>query len=267
MGRLDGKVAVISGGARGQGAAEARLFSAEGAAVVVGDLLDDQGRALAAELGDRARYVHLDVRDPASWAGIVQVAEEAFGPVGVLVNNAGISGTNSGVVETSLDDYLAVVAVNQTGTFLGMQAATPSMRRGGSGSIVNISSTAGLMGYAGPFAYCTSKWAIRGMTKSAALELAPEIRVNSVHPGPVDTPMIHPQGVSPADFAKLFTAVVPLGRHADPMEIARVVLFLASDESSFMTGAELAVDGGRTVGDAQPQPLVGVVEESRAAGA
>jgi 3alpha(or 20beta)-hydroxysteroid dehydrogenase len=266
MGRLDGKVAIVSGAARGQGAAEAALFVFEGAAVVIGDILDGQGQALADKLGERSRFVHLDVRDPTSWAAAIRLAEDTFGPVGVLVNNAGIVGAAGGVAETSLDDFQAVVAVNQVGPFLGMQAVVPSMRRGHGGSIVNISSNAGLIGYPGAMAYCASKWALRGMTKSAALDLAPEIRVNSIHPGPVDTPMIHPESLSAEDFAKLFTASVPLGRHADPMEIARVALFLASDESSFMTGAELAVDGGRTAGDPKVQAVADIVTASRGSG-
>lgn len=247
--RLEDKVALISGAARGQGAAEAELFLSEGAAVVLGDILDDEGAELTSRLGENARYVHLDVGDPEDWAAAVAKAERDFGMISVLVNNAGVTGAAGGVANTSVEEYLKVVEVNQLGPFLGMRAVVPSMHLGGGGAIVNISSNAGLMGYAGALAYCASKWALRGMTKSAALELAPDIRVNSVHPGPVDTPMIHPDHLSAEDFASLWTASVPLGRHAEPIEIARVALFLASDDSSYMTGAELAVDGGRTAGD------------------
>ena len=244
MGRLDGKLAVISGGARGQGAAEARLFAAEGARVVVGDVLDDEGRAVAAELGPGAAYAPLDVTDEAGWAAVVELAEERFGPVDVLVNNAGILQFQA-LHKMDLADFERILRVNLTGVFLGMKAVVPSMVRAGGGSIVNISSTAGLQGLPGLGAYVASKWGVRGLTKTAAIDLGPKgIRVNSVHPGGIDTPML--EGTDPeAPFYKR----LPVARMGRPEEAARAVLFLASDESSYTTGAELTVDGGATAGD------------------
>ena len=244
MGRLDGKVALISGGARGQGAAEARLFAAEGARVVLADVLDDEGAATAAEIGDAARFVHLDVTDESQWQAAVAAAEEAFGPVTVLVNNAGILHFQH-VTRTDLADFDRVLRVNVHGVFLGMKAVAPSMERAGGGSIVNISSTAGLQGLPSLSAYVASKWAVRGLSKTAAIDLGPQgIRVNSVHPGGIDTPMV--AGTSgEAPFYKR----LPVPRMGTPEEAARVVLFLASDESSYVTGAEVAVDGGATCGD------------------
>jgi 3alpha(or 20beta)-hydroxysteroid dehydrogenase len=244
VGRLDGKVAVISGGARGQGAAEARLFAAEGARVVVGDVLDDEGRAVAAELGPEAAYAPLDVTDEAGWAAVVELAEERFGPVDVLVNNAGILQFQA-LHKMDLADFERILRVNLTGVFLGMKAVVPSMVRAGGGSIVNISSTAGLQGLPGLGAYVASKWGVRGLTKTAAIDLGPKgIRVNSVHPGGIDTPML--EGTDPeAPFYKR----LPVARMGRPEEAARAVLFLASDESSYTTGAELTVDGGATAGD------------------
>ena len=246
-GRLAGKVALITEAARGQGEAEARLFAAEGARVMLADVLDELGENVAAQIGDDARYTHLDVRDLDSWHAAVAATEAAFGAITVLVNNAGVvrGGT---VLETTPEQYLDVIAVNQLGPMLGMQAVVPSMRRAGGGSIVNISSNSGLIGIPGSIAYTSSKWAVRGLTKSAALELAPDIRVNAILPGPVDTPMIHDPSVSAERFASIWDSVVPLGRAASPVEIAHAVLFLASDDSSFMTGSDVVVDGGRTTG-------------------
>jgi 3alpha(or 20beta)-hydroxysteroid dehydrogenase len=255
QGRLDGKVAFVTGAARGQGEAEARAFVAEGARVVLADVLDVEGRAVAGSLGPHAGYVHLDVREAAGWEAAVAEAERAFGPITVLVNNAAVVG-GGGVEDASAEEFMDVVAVNQLGCFLGMQAAVRSMRHapaGVVGSIINVSSTGGMVGYPGAIAYAGSKWAVRGMTKAAALELAPDIRVNSLHPGPVDTPMIREPGVSDDEFEERWRAVVPLGRSARPEEIARVALFLASDESSFMTGSEVVVDGGRVAGSRPPQ--------------
>jgi 3alpha(or 20beta)-hydroxysteroid dehydrogenase len=253
-GRLEGKVALLTGASRGQGEAEARAFVDEGAAVLLADVLDAEGRSVAQSLGPQAHYVHLDVRDATSWAMAVAEAERAFGPISVLVNNAAVLGTG-GVEDATVEDFLNVVAVNQLGCFLGMQAAVRSMRRTPDAvvcSIVNVSSTGGMVGYPGAIAYAGSKWAVRGMTKAAALELAPDVRVNSLHPGPVDTPMIREAGVSDEEFAGRWQAIVPLGRSAQPDEIARVALFLASDESSFMTGSEVVVDGGRIAGSRPP---------------
>jgi 3alpha(or 20beta)-hydroxysteroid dehydrogenase len=248
-------VAFVTGASRGQGEAEARAFVAEGAAVVLADVLDADGRSVANSLGPRAHYAHLDVREPTNWAVAVAEAERVFGPLSVLVNNAAVLGAG-GVEDATPEDFMNVVAVNQLGCFLGMQAAVRSMRRnrdGVVGSIINVSSTGGMVGYPGAVAYAGTKWAVRGMTKAAALELAPDIRVNSLHPGPVDTPMIREAGVSDEEFASRWQAVVPLGRSAQPEEIAQVALFLASDESSFMTGSEVVVDGGRIAGSRPPQ--------------
>ncbi|TCJ90229.1 glucose 1-dehydrogenase [Nocardia alba] len=240
MGRLAGKVAVISGGARGMGAAHARRFVAEGASVVIGDVLDDEGATVAKELGDAVAYRHLDVRDPQQWAGIVAAAVEEFGGLHVLVNNAGIVNGNL-LVDFALDEWQRIIDINLTGTFLGMQAAVPAMKAAGGGSIVNISSVEGMRGSPGLHGYTATKFAVRGLTKSAALELAPQgIRVNSVHPGMISTPMT--EGI-PADFLQ-----IPLARAAEPDEVSTLVAYLASDESSYSTGAEFVVDGGLTVG-------------------
>lgn len=241
MGRVDGKVAVVTGGARGLGAAQARLLADEGASVVVTDVLSDQGAALAGQIGKRARFVRHDVTSAAGWSHVVRTAEEAFGPVSVLVNNAGIM--HEAPLE-SLDeaDYRRVIEVNQIGVFLGMRAVLPSMRRGGGGSIVNISSIAGIVGFPGFLGYVASKWAIRGMTKAAALEFAGDaIRVNSVHPGVIDTEMT--RGLSAAEAA---VKMQPIARKGRPEEIAQLVCFLASDESAFSTGSEFLADGGFT---------------------
>jgi 3alpha(or 20beta)-hydroxysteroid dehydrogenase len=238
-------VALISGGARGQGEAEARLFAAEGARVVLGDLLDDAGAALAAELGSSAAYLHLDVTREADWRKAVATAQARFGRLDVLVNNAGI--LRPGPIETlPLADYEAVVRVNQLGCFLGMQAAIPALRASGGGSIVNVSSIAGMRGRPGLVAYVASKWAIRGMTKTAALELGRDrIRVNAILPGAIDTPMIGGGEFSAVDRAAHF-ARLPVARIGEPADVARLALFLASDESAYCTGAEFVIDGGAT---------------------
>jgi 3alpha(or 20beta)-hydroxysteroid dehydrogenase len=247
MGRLDGKVALISGGARGQGAAEARLFVAEGARVVLGDVLEEECAGVASELGSAARAVPLDVTDEASWARAVQTAVDTFGKLDVLVNNAGIVRTGS-LESMSLDDYMAVIQVNQVGVFLGMRAVVAAMRQAGRGSIINISSNAGMEGVQGVIGYVASKWAVRGMTKTAALELGADgIRVNSVHPGGVNTPMINSGDFPDVDQDAVFSAQ-PIPRVGQPEEIARLVLFLASEESSFSTGSEFIADGGRLAG-------------------
>ena len=251
MKRLEGKVALITGGARGQGEAEARLFASEGARVVVTDVLDEAGEKVAAEIGDAAIYRHLDVRSEQEWDRVVDDTTDAFGKLDILVNNAGI--VRAGPLETtSLADYMDVVQINQVGVFLGMRAAVAPMRAAGGGSIVNISSNAGLEGVEGVVGYVASKWAVRGMTKTAALEFGQHgIRVNSVHPGGVDTPMLQSDEVSGVDQSASF-ASQPIPRISQPIEIARVVLFLASDEASFCTGAEFAADGGRMAGHRDP---------------
>ncbi|CAN5714803.1 glucose 1-dehydrogenase [soil metagenome] len=247
MGRLSGRTAIITGAGRGQGEAEARLFVAEGAQVVVADILDDLGSAVAADLGDRAIFVHLDVSQEEGWASALGAATEAFGKVDVLVNNAAI--LHLGAIEdTSLDDFQRVVAVNQQGTFLGMRAVIPEMRRVGGDSIVNVSSKDGVLGMNGVAAYASSKWAVRGMTKVAALELGKYgIRVNTLIPGPVDTPMNSPEGSEDVDRDAFFTGQ-PVPRIGRPSELAAAALFLASDESSYCTGAELLVDVGASAG-------------------
>jgi 3alpha(or 20beta)-hydroxysteroid dehydrogenase len=242
MGRLDGKVALVTGGARGQGAAEVRLFAAEGAKVVAADVRVDAGEALAAELGDDVVFVRHDVADEGSWEGAVGTALERFGGLDVLVNNAGIGHTAT-IGKHTLGDYERVIGVNQTGVFLGIRSAIEPMKSAGGGSIVNTSSGAGLRATKYMIAYAASKYAVTGMTAAAALELARyRIRVNSIHPGVIDTPML-------GDFTEneKIVRATPLRRMGTPEEIANVALFLASDESSYMTGAHVVVDGGITV--------------------
>jgi 3alpha(or 20beta)-hydroxysteroid dehydrogenase len=243
-GRLDGKVALISGGARGQGEAEARRFVSEGAQVVIGDILESEGKAVADELGDAAAFVPLDVTDESSWAAAVATAEETFGPVSVLVNNAGILSFGQ-LDRVKRDEYERLIQVNLVGVLLGMQAVVPSMVKAGGGSIVNISSTSGLQGLPFVGAYGSTKWAVRGLSKSAAIDFGHRgIRVNSVHPGGIDTPMIAGTSGDAPYYKRL-----PVARMGSADEVANAVLFLASDEASYITGAELAVDGGATCGD------------------
>jgi 3alpha(or 20beta)-hydroxysteroid dehydrogenase len=240
MARFSGKVVLISGGARGQGAVEARLLVGEGARVVLGDLLEEQGRALAEELGSAARFIRQDVTQEADWAAAVAAAE-AMGGLHGMVNNAGIY-VPKRLMETDAALFERHMRVNQLGCFLGMQAVVPAMERSGGGSIANISSTAGLRGSPGAIAYSGTKWALRGMTKAAAVDLAPRgIRVNSIHPGPIDTEMVK---VWSNEQRVERLARIPLGRIGQAEDVARAVLFLLSEESSYMTGAELAVDGG-----------------------
>ena len=248
VGRLAGKVAIITGAARGQGAAEARRFAAEGARVVLGDVLDADGEAVAAEIGAAARYVHLDVTKESDWEAAIAAAE-AMGPLTTLVNNAGILQFRA-IADTSLDDYLGVVMVNQVGTFLGMRSAIGPMTRAGGGSIVNISSIDGIGSKNGLVSYSSTKGAVRSMTKTAALELGHlGIRVNSVHPGGVWTPMI---GDVPAEQFDMGHRHLPLQRASRPEEIAAMVCCLASDDASYCTGAEFVVDGGWLAGDINP---------------
>jgi 3alpha(or 20beta)-hydroxysteroid dehydrogenase len=248
MARLESKVAIISGGARGQGAAEARLFVAEGARVMIGDILDAEGEVTVKEIGAGAAFRHLDVTEPGSWADVVAATTEKFGPPNVLINNAGVFRMTPMEV-TSAEGYMEIIRVNQLGVFLGMQAVADAMREAGGGSIVNISSIAGLTGSAGTIAYSASKWAVRGMTKVAALELASAgIRVNSIHPGVIDTPMLADLHVTDDAARSAVGAKIPLGQVATADQVARLALFLASDESDHSTGSEFVVDGGITAG-------------------
>jgi 3alpha(or 20beta)-hydroxysteroid dehydrogenase len=246
MGCVEGKVAIITGAARGQGAAAARLFVAEGGRVVVGDVLDDLGQELADSLGDAAVFQHLDVSREEDWQGVLDAAIQAFGTVDVLVNNAGIL-RFAALTDMSLEEYLKVVNVNQVGTFLGMKTVAKTMIAAGTGSIVNISSVEGLAGMPYLAAYTATKFAIRGMTKVAALELGPMgIRVNSVHPGMIVTDMVKDAaGGADVDLSPVAKRI-PLRRMGESEDIAEVVVWLASDRSSYVTGAELAADGGAT---------------------
>ena len=236
MGRVEGKVVLISGGARNIGGASARMLVAEGAKVVIGDLLDEEGQALADELGDAARYVHLDVTSETDWAAAVTLTVAEFGRLDVLFNNAGIF--NGGQLQRyKREQWQEMLDVNLTGAFLGMQAAADAMIAAGGGSIINTSSIEGLRGTPWAHGYVASKWGLRGLTKSAAMELAPHgIRVNSLHPGRIRTPATD---AMPDDLIP-----IPLGRPGLPEEVATFALFLASDESSFATGAEFVMDGG-----------------------
>lgn len=243
MGRVDGKVVIVTGAARGMGAAHARRLIKEGAKVMLTDVLDDEGIKTARELGTNARYMHHDVTSESNWKRVVGETESAFGAVSVLVNNAGIV-MYSPIETTEEADYRRVVDINQVSVFLGMKSVLPSLKRAGGGSIINISSVAGLIGSPGSLGYTASKFAVRGMTKSAAIEFAPyNIRVNSVHPGIIVTPMTTPTPES-AELLKKIAADTPAGRLGEPEEVTSVVLLLASDESRFSTGAEFVVDGG-----------------------
>jgi len=240
--RLEGRVALVTGAARGMGEAIARRLVGEGAKVVLTDVLDAEGEAVAAELGERAVYRHLDVTDEAGWAQVAAFAEEAFGPVTALVNNAGILHPYTPVDAIAAETFRRIVEVNLVGVFLGIKAVVPQMAAAGGGAIVNISSAAGLVGMQNLGAYCSSKWGVRGLTKAAALDLGHRgIRVSSIHPGGVRTPMA--AGVEDAHMAHQ-----PIPRVGEPEEIAAAVAFLVSDDAQDITGAELAVDGGLVLG-------------------
>lgn len=248
MGRLGGKVAIVTGAAQGMGEAHARRFAREGAKVVLTDVNEEGGRTLAAEIGENALFVRQDVSCAGDWDDVVRQAETRFGPVTVLVNNAGVIGPVQGLLDFSEDDFLRVCAINQLGVFLGMKAVVPGMVKANGGSIVNISSIAGMLGTkeSSNAAYCASKWAVRGMSKLIAAQYGHAgIRVNSVHPGYILTPMM----VAATDeHGGGAAAAIPLGRLAQPDEVANVVLFLASDEASFVSGAEHVVDGAMIAG-------------------
>ncbi|PSM43953.1 short-chain dehydrogenase [Streptomyces dioscori] len=272
MGKLDGRVVVVTGAARGQGEQEARLFAEEGASVVVADVLDEQGETLAKELGARARYVHLDVSREDDWTAAVALAKEAYGKVDGLVNNAGILRFNA-LVDTPLDEFMQIVRVNQVGVFLGIKALAPEIEAAGGGTIVNTASYTGLTGMAYVGAYSASKHAIVGLTRVAALELAPKgIRVNAVCPGAIDTAMSNPALLDPAAdtgsagtgsvgtgsaeaaeaaaaaVAKFYRKLVPMGRIGRAEEVARLALFLSCDDSSYITGQPFVIDGGWLAG-------------------
>ncbi len=248
MDRLKNKVALISGGARGQGAAEARLFAAEGAKVVIGDVLDAEAARTAEEINSKAgtraaAAVHLDVTRAADWRFAVDACQRDFGGLDILVNNAGVFNT-TGLEDTTEELWDTIVNINQKGVWLGMKFAVAAMRGRGGGSIINISSVAGLTGSTGSTAYHGTKGAVRLLTKAAAVQYGPEkIRVNSVHPGIIATQMID---IIPKQQRERFTNVVPLRREGTAEDVARMVLFLASDDASYVTGAEFVVDGGLT---------------------
>jgi 3alpha(or 20beta)-hydroxysteroid dehydrogenase len=246
---LQGKVALISGSARGQGEAEARLFVDEGARVVVSDVNHDEGKALADELGEAAVYSHLDVTDREAWTRAVALAEQTFGRLDILVNNAGIGVAHHSMLNTTEADHRRLHSTHVDGTLFGIQAAAPLMQRNGGGSIVNISSIDGLAGIAGMGSYAASKFAVTGLTKSAALELGRlGIRVNSVHPGIISSPMVMAAPPDTMDRLNRYVSVQPIPRMGTPEEVAMLVLFLASDESSYITGAGIVIDGGHLAG-------------------
>ena len=246
MSKLNGKIAIVTGAAQGMGESHARIMVAEGAKVVMTDVNVASGTAIAEELGSNALFVEHNVTSPADWQRVVETAEAKFGTVNVLVNNAGILGPIAATVDLPLDDYNAVCNINQTGVFLGMQSVLPGMLAGDGGSIINISSIAGIVAIVGAhnLAYVGSKFAVRGMTKQVAVEYGKDnIRVNSVHPGYIKTPMMaaatDEEGGGAVD-------VIPLNRMAEPSEVSDLVVFLASDNSSFITGMEHVIDGGMT---------------------
>ncbi|MGW3526246.1 glucose 1-dehydrogenase [Streptomyces olivaceus] len=246
---LEGRTALITGAARGQGEAAARLFATLGARVVLADVLDAPGEKVAAELGDAARYVHLDVTDEEQWKQAVATAESAFGGLDILVNNAGVFRSRH-ITEEAAADFTRTLGVNLVGPFLGIRSVVEFMRRAGGGSIVNVSSVSGLKGVAGSASYGSSKWGLRGLTKTAALELGEHgIRVNSIHPGVIATPMN--EGIAPPPGAGNHPGVA-LRRVGLPDDVVGLVAFLASDASAYLTGAEIAVDGGFSAGPTPP---------------
>ena len=253
-GRLEGKVALVTGGASGIGAETSRVYAREGAKVAIADVNDNAGRGIAAEIGDAALYAHLDTRAQDEWQAVVKQVVDTYGRLDILVNAAGVSGRRPdgtsapNIEEQDLEDWNRVMDVNSTGIFLGMKTSIPEMRKAGGGSIINISSIYGLVGSAHNVAYHASKGAVRLATKGAALQYAAEnIRVNSVHPGFVTSPMTQTVHDSP-ELSAPRLAKTPMARYGQPIDIANGCLFLASDESGWMTGAELVIDGGMTAG-------------------
>ncbi|EEI23072.1 oxidoreductase, short chain dehydrogenase/reductase family protein, partial [Lentilactobacillus hilgardii DSM 20176 = ATCC 8290] len=242
MGKLDNKVAIITGASQGMGASHAKLFTKEGAKVVITDINEEKGNQLAKELGNGSIFIKQDVSSEDDWKNVIKTTLDTFGKLDILVNNAGIS-FNKSLEDITTDDYMKIFKINQLSVFLGTKYAAEAMKKNGSGSIVNISSMNGLVG--GAVGYTDTKFAVRGFTKAAALQLAHSgIRVNSVHPGVISTPMIH-QGDSEA-VIKEFAKAIPLQRVAEPEEVSKMVLFLASDDSSYSTGSEFVIDGGLT---------------------
>ncbi|MEK9660425.1 MAG: SDR family NAD(P)-dependent oxidoreductase [Alphaproteobacteria bacterium] len=257
-GRFDEKVALVTGGASGQGAAEARLFARDGATVIIADLRDEAGETMAAEIraaGGAAEFRHLDVASEAAWTATIDAIRESHGRLHILVNNAGISLRQRSVLDGSLEDWNRTLAVNLTGPYMGIRAAAPLIRDSGGGAIVNTGSTAGISGHYST-AYSTAKWGLRGLTRSAAMTLAPfNIRVNAVHPGLVDTPLV----ADVPDFRVAMAAVTPLDRAASPEEIAEVAVFLCSDAASYITAADIPVDGGFAADGAYREVLLKIL--------
>ncbi|GAA4728317.1 SDR family oxidoreductase [Isoptericola chiayiensis] len=253
MHRFDNQTVLVTGGTGGQGSSHVRAFHAEGANVVIGGIDAERGDALVDELGDRARFAHLDVTDESSWSAAVTTAERAFGGLSVLVNNAGVQNPPALIEHTDQATWSRILDVNLTGAFLGIKAAVPALRRSTEGAVVNIASTMGLGGTAHYAPYVASKWALRGLTQTAALELGRDrIRVNTIHPGVIATPFIHEPaagaGAAIADFYSPEPFAVP--RLGEPADVTRLLLFLASPEASFITGSEYVIDGGLQLGPA-----------------
>lgn len=242
MGRVQDKVVLITGGARGLGASHVRRFVKEGAKVIFTDILVKEGQSLAKELGDNVAFIKHDVVNEAEWNHVVSEAEDKFGPINILVNNAGIA-PNKPLEDTTEEEYRKVIEVNQLSAFLGMKTVLPSMRKTENGSMINVSSLAGLIASRNQIAYVASKFAVRGMTKAAAIEFGEYgIRVNSIHPGIIESPMTTSSEMQ-AMLAEI-SKTIPLGRVAKPEEVSNLILFLASDESSYSTGSEFVIDGG-----------------------
>ncbi len=252
MQRMEGKVAIVTGGARGMGEETVRLFVEHGAKVLIGDVLEEPGEALAEELGENARFLRMDVSQQEDWDAAVAAAQE-FGPLNVLVNNAAIVHM-AAITDTSNEDFMRVVGINQLGTFMGIRTAIEPMKAAGGGSIINISSIDGVQSKAGLAAYSATKWAVRGLTKNAAIELGQYgIRVNSVHPGGIFTTMGGADsGLSEEEMSKGVYADFPIPRVGRPQEVAYVTLFLATDEASYSTGGEFMADGGCAAGMRMP---------------
>jgi 3alpha(or 20beta)-hydroxysteroid dehydrogenase len=249
MGRFEGRTVIVTGASQGMGASHAHGFVQEGANVLVADILEPEGRQTVQALGERAMFVPLDIRSAEQWDAAIAAAEDAFGPVSILVNNAGVTWHDVTIVDSDPRDWQRVIDTNLTGTYLGMRAVVPSMRKAGGGSIVNVSSSVAMIGLPRIAPYVASKWALRGLTKCAAMEMAEDnIRVNSVHPGMTMTPMVADR----VDDVVAFTSTLAIPRPGDPAEVTRLVLYVASEEASFSTGSEFVADGGAILGPARP---------------